>query len=84
MRKAELGPRNETPWYRFTYSNYKQVGEFNLPHTVRIKDLISGAELIVNYDEFKVAPPLRDGIFTITPTPGIKIAPITEGRISGA
>ena len=74
---AEIGPQGKGPLFRLEYDQYKNVSQMNVPHHVRVADLESGTEMIVEYQEVKVNPTLPSKLFTLSAPPGVRVAPIS-------
>jgi hypothetical protein len=74
---AEIGPPDKGPLFRLEYNQYKTVSRHSIPHYVRVADLESGTEMIVEYKEVKVNPTLPSKLFVLTAPPGVRVAPIS-------
>lgn len=75
--RAEIGPPGKGPIYRLEYDQYETVDQRNVPHRVKVADLESGTEMIVEYEEVKVNPTLPSKLFILTAPPGVRVAPIS-------
>lgn len=75
VNRVEVGPAREDAWFQLDFSEYRDVAGLPAPFHIMMADRKAQTEVTVDYEEFRINPPLPETLF-LTPLPqGVKVVP---------